>query len=157
MSTINFKDESALQGLISETFGDWSDPLLIDQDLIDRFADLSGDNMWMHVDRERAATESPFGCTIAHGFLILVLQSKMKGGTNLIGDIGGYHTIMNYGSDKLRFTGPVLVNSEISQRSRVKAVKVAEHKTTVTLETHIHVVGQEERPAVVYELMMVFM
>lgn len=157
MSGIDYKDSAGLQRLVSETFGDWSDPLLIDQTLIDQFAELSGDHMWMHVDTERAASESPFGCTIAHGFLVLVLQSKMTGGSNAIANISGYSNIMNYGSNKLRFTGAVPVNSEIHQRSRVKDVNVAEHKTTLTLETHIHVVGQDERPAMVYELMMVFL
>ena len=78
-------------------------------------------------------------------------------GDSVIGRIHGYGTIVNYGSNKLRFTGPVVVDSEIHQRSRIKAVDVQDHKTTLTLETNIHVVGQDDRPAVVYELMMVFM
>ena len=86
-----------------------------------------------------------------------VLQSKFTGGENLIGDIDGYANIMNYGSNKLRFTGAVPVDSEIHSRSRVKEVEVQNHKTTLTLETHIHVVGQDERPAMIYELIMVFM
>lgn len=154
---IHFKDAAALQNLVSDNFGDWSNALSVTQDMINTFAELTGDHMWMHVDEERCAAESPFGCTIAHGFLTLSLQSKMTGGSNLIGGIEGYSNIMNYGSDKLRFTGAVPVNSEIRQRSRIKSVEVLEHKTTLTLETHIHVVGQDERPAVVYELIMVFL
>ena len=157
MSNIHFKDSDALQSLVSTDFGEWSDPLRVDQAMINQFADLTGDHMWMHVDEERCARESPFGCTIAHGFLTLSLQSRMTGGSNLIGAIEGYSNIMNYGSNKLRFTGAVPVNSDIHQRSRVAAVEVSEHKTTLTLETHIHVVGQDDRPAVVYELIMVFL
>ena len=157
MGGIHFQDQGALDTLVTEEFGNWSDPLLVDQALIDRFADLSGDHMWMHVDAARCAQESPFGTTIAHGFLTLVLQSRMTGGDNKIAPIEGFSTIMNYGSDKLRFTGAVPVNSQIHQRSRIKSARVAEHKTTLTLETHIHVVGQDDRPAVVYELIMVFM
>ena len=157
MSDIHFRDSEGLQSLVSVDFGNWSNAVDIDQTLIDQFAELSGDHMWMHVDETRCREQSPFGNTIAHGFLILVLQSKMTGGGNTIERITGYQNIMNYGSDKLRFTGAVPVNSQVRARSRVKAVNVTENKTTVTLETHIHVVGQDERPAVIYELIMVFM
>ena len=157
MSAIHFKDAEGLKSLISEEFSDWSSRVTVDQKMINDFAELTGDHQWIHVDVERCAQESPFGCTIAHGFLTLSLQPKMAGGTDFLGKIEGWSNILNYGSNKLRFTGAVPVNSEIHQRSRIKAVDVAEHKTTLTLETNIHVVGQDERPAVVYELMMVLM
>ncbi len=157
MSSIHFKDAEALQALVSDEFGDWSDKVKVDQSMINEFADLTGDHQWIHVDVERCAKESPFGTTIAHGFLVLSLQPKMAGAGGAVGQIGGYANILNYGSNKLRFTGAVPVDSEIHQRSRVKSVDVAEHKTTLTLETNIHVVGQDDRPAAVYELMMVFM
>jgi len=157
MSGIHFKDAEALRTLVSEEFGDWSDAVGIDQSMIDEFAELTGDRQWIHVDAERCARESPFGTTIAHGFLVLSLQPKMTGADNGIGRIEGYSNILNYGSNRLRFTGAVPVDSEIRQRGRVKAVDVRDRKTTLTLETNIHVVGQDDRPAVVYELMMVFM
>lgn len=157
MSSIHFKDAEALQSLVAEEFGPWSNAITVDQAMIDEFAELTGDHQWIHVDVERCAKESPFGTTIAHGFLVLSLQPKMSGAGGAVGNIGGYANILNYGSDKLRFTGAVPVNSAIHQRSRVAAVRVAEHKTTLTLETHIHVVGEDNRPAVVYELMIVFM
>jgi acyl dehydratase len=158
MSTIHFQDTQALQALISEEFGAWSDAITVDQAMINEFADLTGDHQWIHIDVERCAKESPFGTTIAHGFLVLSLQPKMSGGGgSSIGDIEGYANILNYGSDKLRFTGAVPVNSQIHQRGRFKHVSVQEHKTTLTLENHIHVVGQDERPAVVYEMMIVLM
>jgi acyl dehydratase len=140
-----------------DSFGDWSASLTVDQAMINNFAELTGDYQWIHVDEDRCKRESPFGCTIAHGFLTLSLQPKMAGGSNFLSKIEGYANILNYGSNKLRFTGAVPVNSQIHQRSRVVAVEVQDHKTTLTLETHIHVVGQDERPAVVYELMMVLM
>jgi acyl dehydratase len=158
MSSIHFKDDQALQALVSKELGDWGDAVKVDQSMINEFADMTGDHQWIHVDVERCARESPFGTTIAHGFLVLSLQPKMAGaGGGSIGSIEGYSNILNYGSDKLRFTGAVPVDSEIHQRSRVKAVSVAEHKTTLIMETHIHVVGQDERPAVVYELMVVLL
>ena len=158
MPDIHFKDATALAQLISEEPGNWSNTVKVTQAMINEFADLTGDHQWIHVDVERCAKESPFGTTIAHGFLILSLQPAMSGqGDSAIGRIHGYANIMNYGSDKLRFTGAVPVDSEIRQRSRVRAVAVREHKTLLTLETHIHVLGQDERPAVVYELIMAFM
>lgn len=157
MSALHFKDADALQTLLSEDFGNWSNTVTVDQKMIDDFADLTGDHQWIHVDVERCAKESPFGTTIAHGFLTLSLQPKMAGASDFLGQIEGWTNILNYGSNKLRFTGAVPVNSEIHQRSRVKSVAVQAHKTTLTLETNIHVLGQDERPAVVYELMLVLM
>ena len=157
MSALQFKDANALQTLLSEDFGNWSNTVTVDQKMIDDFADLTGDHQWIHVDVERCAKESPFGTTIAHGFLTLSLQPKMAGASDFLGQIEGWTNILNYGSNKLRFTGAVPVNSEIHQRSRVKSVAVQAHKTTLTLETNIHVLGQDERPAVVYELMLVLM
>jgi acyl dehydratase len=157
MSTIHFKDAAALQTLLSDEFSGWSTRVTVDQKMINDFAELTGDHQWIHVDEERCSRESPFGTTIAHGFLTLSLQPRMAGASDFLGKIEGWSNILNYGSNKLRFTGAVPVDSEIHQRSRVKAVDVAEHKTTLTLETNIHVVGQDDRPAVVYELMIVLM
>jgi acyl dehydratase len=154
--TVDYRDAAALATLVSEDFSHWSAPLRVDQEMIDQYAVLSGDRMWMHVDAERCARESPFGRTIAHGFLILSLLPRMPCGENIVGRVSGYSHMMNYGSDKLRFLGAVTVDSDIHARSRVKAVNVAENKTRVVLETHVHVVGSEQ-PALVYELMFVFL
>jgi len=156
-TAIHFRDAAALQSLVASEYGDWSDKVTVDQAMINEFAELTGDHQWIHVDIERCAKESPFGTTIAHGFLVLSLQPKMAGAGGAVGRIEGYANILNYGSNKLRFTGAVPVDSQIHQRSRVKSIDVQDHKTTLTLETNIHVVGQDERPAVVYELMIVLM
>ena len=154
--TIDFKDNEALQSLVTSDFGDWSGSFTIDQQLISDFAEMTGDDMWMHVDEDRCAKESPYGCTIAHGFLVLSLLPKMPNEKSLIGDISGYSFMMNYGSDRLRFSGAVIVGSTIHSRSRIKAIEVTEKNTRITLEQHVHVVG-EERPALIYELTMVLM
>lgn len=156
MSGIDFKDQDGLNALVSEEFSDWSQPVTVTQQMINDFAELSGDHMWMHVDEARAAEHSPFGCTIAHGFLILSMISKMPCGPNVIEKVTGYRHMMNYGSDKLRFLNPVPVNSDIHARSRIADVSVAEHKTKVTSEIHVHVVGQD-KPTLIYELAFVFM
>ncbi len=153
--TIHYKDAEKLQSLVTEEFGEWSDSFTVTQKLISDFAELSGDDMWMHVDEERCAKDSPYGCTIAHGFLLLSCLPKMPGKKSLIGDIEGFSHMMNYGSDRLRFSGAVPVNSKIHSRSRVKAVEVTEKNTRLTMETHVNIVG-EDRPALIYELTMVF-
>lgn len=154
---INYKDAEALQSLVSEEFGEWSNKITIDQDLINAYAELSGDKMWMHVDVERCAKESPFGTTIAHGFLLLSLLPKMQSLPNVAEIVEGYGHMMNYGSDKLRFLGAVTAGSEIHTRSRIKAIEVGEKKTKVTCESHVHQVGNDAMPALVYELVFVYM
>jgi acyl dehydratase len=156
VTEINYKDQDALNTLVSEEFGEWSNKVLVDQTMINQYAELSGDTMWLHVDEERCAKESPFGGTIAHGFLILSLMPKMTSGPGAISQITGFGHMMNYGSDKLRFLGAVPVNSEIVSRSRIKEVEVTDKKTKVVMETHIHVVDSET-PALVYELMFVYL
>lgn len=157
MSQINFKDQEALNGLIQTEFSEWSNPIKVDQKMINDYAELSGDDMWMHVDVERCAKESPFGKPIAHGFLILSLLPKMQCGENITELVGGYSHMMNYGSDRLRFLGAVPVDSEIHARGRLKAVEVSEKKTKVTMEMNVNVVGQDDMPALVYDLSFVFM
>jgi len=156
MQDINYKDQDALNALVSDDFGMWSNSVLVDQAMINQYADLSGDDMWLHVDVERCAKESPFGGTIAHGFLILSLITRMNSGPSPISSITGYSHMMNYGSDKLRFLGAVPVNSEIISHSRIKQIDVADTKTRVVMETHVHVAGSET-PALIYELMFVFL
>ena len=154
MKQYRFDDVEGMQELVSDQFGAWSSEVEITQDLINRFAELSGDHYWIHTDPERCKTQSPFGTTIAHGFLTLVLISRMRGTPTY--EIIGYNNILNYGSDKLRFTGAVPVGSRIHSRSRVKAVERLPKGTRMTLETQVHVVGQE-RPALVYEIVIIYM
>lgn len=155
MQQYRYDDVEALGELVSDEFGDWSAEVEITQDLVNRFAELTGDTYWIHTDPERAKTDSPFGATIAHGFLTLVLLPKMQGEPTY--EVVGYNNILNYGSDKLRFTGPVIVGSSIHARSRVKEVTAIAKGTRMVLEQHVHVVGQDERPALIYELIFIYM
>jgi acyl dehydratase len=157
MNTIHYKDQEALQSLVSEEFSDWSDSVVVDQKLINDFAELSGDHMWLHVDEERCAKESPFGGTIAHGFLLLSLMPKMTGGQEDITQIlTGYNHIVNYGSNKLRFLGSVTSGSAVRSRSRFSSIEVGENNTKVTSDVHVHVEGQDEKPVLIYQLIFVF-
>ena len=147
-------DEAALQSLVSETFGPWSNQVVVDQALIDSFAQLSGDDYWIHTDPERARKQSPFGGTIAHGALVQILQSRMK--LNLGYEITGFSNMINYGSDRLRFPSPVPAGATIHARARVKRVERVKSGTQLTLELNTHVLGSE-RPSVINELVILYM
>ena len=99
--------------------GDW---LTITQERIDRFAQLSEDSQWIHVDVERARSESPFGAPIAHGFLTVAML------TRLVRDAVAVRIpsklLVNYGFNRLRFPAPVPAGSRI--RARVTAHSVTE-------------------------------
>lgn len=155
MQQYEYNNIGALQALVSDNFGAWSEKLEITQELINKFAELTGDDYWIHTDPQKAKTDSPFGTTIAHGFLTLVLMPKMSGTPTY--EIVGYNNILNYGSDKLRFTGPVPVGCSVHMRSRVKEVSATPKGTKMVLEQHIHVAGQDERLVLIYELIMIYM
>jgi acyl dehydratase len=155
MKQYQYKDIEALQELVSEEFSRWSGEVEITQELVNQFAELTGDKYWIHTDPEKAKTDSPFGTTIAHGFLTLVILPKMSGEPSY--ELTGYNNILNYGSDKLRFTGPVPVGCKLHCRSRVKEASASPKGTKLVLEQHIHVVGQDERPVLVYEMIIIYM
>ena len=151
---IDVKDIDALKALVSDQFSDWSNQILVDQALINQFAELSGDNYWIHTDPERARKESPFGGTIAHGALVQVLMSRMQVPLNF--EVTGFTNMVNYGSERLRFPSPVPAGSLLHSRTRVKSVEVLPRGTQMVLECNIHVVGQE-RPAVINDLVILYM
>ena len=101
-----------LENLVGTEFG-ISPWIRIDQGMIDRFADLTGDHQFIHVDPARAA-ESPFGTTIAHGFLTLSLLSQMA--LSVRPPVKGSRHGLNYGFDKIRFLSPVPVNARVRGR-----------------------------------------
>ena len=150
---IDFNDAAALQALVSEQFSDWSNVIVVDQELINAFAALSGDDYWIHTDPERARLQSPFGGTIAHGALVQVLQSRMKLALGF--EITGFGTQINYGSDRLRFPAPVPAGARIHSRARVKSVELLGRGTQLTLEINIHVLGQE-RPSVINDPVILY-
>ena len=127
-----------------------SEWMTVDQAMIDKFADATGDHQWIHVDVERAKREMPGGKTIAHGYLTLSLVPRM--GATLVEVIKRSRGI-NYGSNKVRFTSPVPAGSRIRLRQRILAVdEVAGNGVRVTTECSVEVEGQE-RPALVAEIM----
>jgi len=83
----------------------------ISQADINLFAQATGDQQWIHVDTERCARESPFRCTIAHGYLSVTLMPNAF--YQMIEPDSNNQVVLNYGVDKIRFLEPVLVNDEI--------------------------------------------
>jgi len=88
-----------------------SDWITIDQSMIDQFARVTGDGQWIHVDPARARAESPFGATIAHGFLTLSLLSRLA--FNAMDVQLGQSAIINYGLNRVRFPAPALVGTKL--------------------------------------------
>jgi acyl dehydratase len=153
MQSIRFDDVEALRAQISEAFGDWGPEVDVTQDMINKFADLTGDHQWIHVDEERAKRESPFGHTIAHGFLTLSLIPVLRPRTAF--QIVGYGNATNYGADKLRFVSPVPAGAKIHARMRLAAVEAKPKGTQVTQELAVHVVGSD-RPALTYTMLVLY-
>ncbi|MGD2042898.1 MAG: MaoC family dehydratase [Acidimicrobiia bacterium] len=119
----------------------------ITQDRIDAFAEATDDHQFIHVNPELAA-QTPFGGTIAHGFLTLSLTVAM--GAEIVRDVGSPMMGVNYGLDKVRFPAPVPVNSKI--RVRVTLDEVSEVPGGIHMkETYVTEIEGEEKPAMVAE------
>jgi uncharacterized OB-fold protein/acyl dehydratase len=144
---------SALYALADNKFTEWSNTIIVDQDLINAFAELSGDDYWLHTDPERAKTDSPFKTTIAHGSLVQVLQSRLT--IALSFEIVGFQTMVNYGSNRLRFPAPVPAGSIIHGRSKVKDISMSHKGVQLTLEMNIHVEGND-KPSVINDLVILY-
>ena len=126
-----------------------SDWFTISQDRIDAFADATLDHQFIHVDPARAAAESPFGVTIAHGFLTLSLLPHLGSGVKLLPE--GTKVEINYGTEKVRFLAPVPVDSRI--RARLALSDVTERRPGQYLIKRMVTVEIEgsDRPALVAE------
>jgi len=122
--------------------------LTITQDRIDRFAEATEDRQWIHVDRGRAQRESPYGTTIAHGFLTLSLLSHFM--KQAIQIKSGVRMGINYGLNRVRFPSPVRVDSQI--RARVSLLSLKEISGAVEAAYSITVEAQgTEKPCCVAE------
>ena len=119
-----------------------SDWFLIDQELINAFAKLSGDDQWIHIDSYRALNEMPEGKTIAHGLLTLCISPTL--GKNKI-HIENLKQTLNYGIDKVRFISPVKAGSFIRLRSKIAQVTLRDDDTVlVRIERTIEIKGIEK-------------
>jgi acyl dehydratase len=117
-TTVNGIEE--LKGLVGQTIGPsgWRE---VTQELIDQFAEVSGDDQWIHVDTERAKTESPFGTTVAHGNLTLSMIDGFRSG---LMESSGFKMGVNYGWNRVRFPAPVPAGGRI--RASIETLSVDE-------------------------------
>ncbi len=163
MEKIKFDDIEAIRAKISDEFSPFGGSLEVSQQMINEFAELTGDKQWIHIDVERCKKESPFGTTVAHGFLTLSLLPKI--GASSDGKpssdneqkwaLVGQGNVVNYGSDKVRFLSPVPAGSKLHSRSRLAAVEAIPKGTRILREIAVHVVGSD-RPALVYQMILLY-
>jgi acyl dehydratase len=132
-----------------------SDWVVVDQARIDEFARCTGDLQWIHVDVERAKRESPFGGTIAHGYLTLSLLAALAIEIGLIPEDASAG--LNYGLDKVRFMTPVKAGARV--RNRVTLVSVEKKgggRIIVKTMNELQIEG-EEKPAMIAETLAMLM
>jgi acyl dehydratase len=126
--------------------------LTVDQAMIDKFAEATGDHQWIHVDVERAKRELPGGKTIAHGYLTLSLLPRLA---PQLMKVQKRSRGLNYGSNKVRFITPVPAGSRVRLRQTIKSVEPVEgNGVRITSEMEIEVEGAS-RPAMVAETLSI--
>jgi acyl dehydratase len=115
---------------------DW---LTITQDLIQQFADVTGDRQWIHVDQERARRDSPFRTTIAHGFLTLSLLSRFI--RQVLEIRSGVRMTVNYGLNRVRFPAPVRADGRIRARFVLQSAKRVAGAVEAVFEVKVETEG----------------
>ena len=145
----HFVSLDALAVAAGETLGT-SDWVTVTQDAIDKFAEATGDYQWIHVDRERAKT-SPFGTTVAHGYLTLALAPRLM---DQIYKVDNIRLRINYGLNKVRFTEPVKSGARVRMTLKLLSVDQTPKGTRVTTEARFGIEGVE-RSACIAELVAV--
>jgi acyl dehydratase len=120
----------------------------VTQDQIDEFARVTGDDQWIHVDADRARRESPYGTTIAHGFLtVSLLPILIREAVDIRANA---KMGINYGFNRLRFTGAVPVGSRIRARFTLNSIKDVEGGVEIAWGVTVDIEGRE-KPALVAE------
>ncbi len=147
MAPLVFNDLQSLKELVGREMG-VSEWFCVTSERVERFAEATGDRQWIHLDRERASKESPYGRTIAHGFLTLSLISHLM--KDVMEIRSGVRLAVNYGLNRVRFPAAVRTDSRIRARVTLLALKElpdsAEAIFTVTVE-----IDKSEKPGCVAE------
>ncbi len=141
--TTHASNVDELKSLVGTHLG-YSEYRLVTQEEVNLFADATGDHQWIHVDPERAAA-GPFGHTIAHGFFTLSLVPLLTGG---LVRVDGVTMAINYGLNKVRFTSPVPVGSEVRAGATLVSIDDVPGGVQMTLDVVVEINGAE-RPACV--------
>ncbi len=136
-------DAKALEG-VEVGVSDW---IVIDQQMINQFAQATGDHQWIHVDEERAARELPDGKTIAHGYLTLSLANLFL---PQLMEVQNVSMGVNYGCDRVRFPAPVPVGSRIRGAGEVVSAEEVKGGIQVVVRIRVEIDGSE-RPACIVD------
>lgn len=128
MPPTQIENIAALSNYVGKEVG-VSDWLEVSQERINQFAEATEDHQWIHIDAERAARESPFKTTIAHGFLSLSLLSELGKRTM---SVGGVRMGINYGLNRVRFVSPVPAGARIRGRFTLAAIEEIKGGVQVT-------------------------
>ncbi|BED99949.1 MaoC family dehydratase [Aeromonas dhakensis] len=128
--------------------GEW---LHVSQQMIDQFAAVTGDHQWIHTNPERAAAESPFKTTIAHGFLTLALLPQLTGSVDEANpEFPTARMVVNFGLDQVRFPYPIKVDSNIRARTKLARVTPIKGGLELLKEIKVEIEGVR-RPGCVIE------
>jgi len=148
MERLEITGPDSIKALIGKQSGptEWRE---VTQDMINTFADLSGDHQWIHTDVERAASDGPFGTTIAHGNLTLALIDGFR--DQLIAVTGGYQLCVNYGWNKVRFPAPVPAGSKVRAGAELISSEVLDNGWTHNVTVFTIEVEGNEKPCCVAE------
>ena len=147
MATVTIEGIEGLRELVGETIGP-SDWIEITQEDIDKFAEVSRDDQWIHVDVERAERESPFGTTVAHGNLTLSLIDGFR--DELVGAAPeGMRLGVNLGYDRVRFPAPVRSGAEVRATMEITSVDEHDDGWVQIVQRFTIEVRDEDRPACV--------
>ncbi|CAD7490433.1 MaoC family dehydratase [Aeromonas dhakensis] len=141
---------ATLQARIGEEthVGEW---LHVSQQMIDQFAAVTGDHQWIHTNPERAAAESPFKTTIAHGFLTLALLPQLTGSVDEANpEFPTARMVVNFGLDQVRFPYPIKVDSNIRARTKLARVTPIKGGLELLKEIKVEIEGVR-RPGCVIE------
>jgi acyl dehydratase len=136
--------------------GPW---LAIDQERIDRFAAVTGDIQWIHTDPERARRESPFGTTVAHGFLTLALLPNLTQSNHpdhFVQNYPGMRLRVNYGLNKVRFPAPVLVGSRVRARTVLQGAEPVGEGVQIIYLITVEIEGGAKPACVAEQLFRVY-
>ena len=154
MTELQYDNIDALNEAAAATddFGEFGESMEITQEMVDTFANITGDHQWIHVDPERAKA-GPFGGTIAHGFLTLSLLPKLVLGQL---PITGFCNVVNYGADTLRFITPIPTGSRVHAKVRLLKAIRKEAGTLVKTSVAVHIVG-EDKPSLLYRMLTFYM
>jgi acyl dehydratase len=141
MPPLFVKNPQALRQFVGREIG-VSDWLNVTQERIDQFAEATEDRQWIHLDRARANAESPYGTTIAHGFLTLSLISHFM--RDVVAIEEGVRLVVNYGLNRVRFPAPVKVDTRIRASVMLQSLKENEEFIEATFGVTIATDGQDK-------------